>query len=549
MVCEQIFRAVTFDPLQIVPHFGREAILHLGQQNRVLTRRSNEDGVHADAENLHMGKRRGETAQNFEHLPIRAGADAYFLSALLNEVIAQGHADQDFIAKHTRDFDQLKKALQPCTVDWAAAHSGIPAQTIRDLARDFGSAESACVYGRTGTCTQRYGTLSNMLMQLLAIVTGNLDSPGGLSFGWGFVDYAGRKMGTEPSRTTGVTDIVGQLGSASLASDITVPGAEQVRALMMVGANPGLAAPASDRLNEALQQLELFFSIDLYINETNRYADYVLPGATMWEREDVPFLAMTGLMLRPSMFATPAVIQMQGEAKEDWEIMYEICRRLGVEKEIATTPHDVIDMIIRNSRFGDKFGEKPEGLTFDKLLHELPNGIKLMDSLPVGILVDKIATVDKRIALAPPQLISEINQLHEDRFFQNPKFPLRLHSMREVLSHNSWMHNAKSLAKSGRTHFARLHADDAKRYGIEDGSDIRIRSPYGEVVVTAKISDKMSPGNVALPHGWGHQGGWQVANDRGGVNSNRLASADPKDTDRLSGSSVFNGIPIQIAVA
>ena len=111
------------------------------------------------------------------------------------------------------------------------------------------------------------------------------------------------------------------------------------------------------------------------------------------------------------------------------------------------------------------------------------------------------------------------------------------------------MHNADSLAKVGRKHFARLHADDAKRYGIADGSDIRIRSPYGEVVVKAKISDKMSLGNVALPHGWGHEGGWQIANDRGGVNSNLLASADPKDTDRLSGSSVFNGIPIQIAAA
>ena len=487
--------------------------------------------------------RRSETAQHFEHLPIRAGGDAHFMSALLREVIAQGHADHEFLDRHARNFDQLREMLEPCTPEWASEHCGIPAQSIRELARDLGSADGACVYGRTGTCTQRHGTLSNFFIQLLNIVTGNLDRRGGVSFGYGFVGYTGPAMGSQPSRTTGLPDVTGLLGSVSLASDIDQPGPDQVRALMMVAANPALTAPANLRLQNALQQLDLFFSIDLYVNETNRLAHYILPGVTMWEREDVPILAMTGMMLRPSIYATPAVIARQGEAKEDWEIMYEILRRLGLGDRLME-PRQIVDASIRGSRFGDQFGANPEGLTLDKVLQQV-EGVALMDDMPVGIIDEVVGTIDKRIPLATPLFRAALVRLLGDG--EDASYALRLHSMREPLTHNSWMHNADSLARTGREHYARLNPDDAKHYGIGDGSRIRIRSAHGEVEIEARLSERVSKGNVALPHGWSHQGGWQEANRRGGVNSNALASSAPEDADPFSGGSVLNGIPIEIS--
>ena len=493
--------------------------------------------------------RASQTAQMFEHLPIRAGADSFFLAAVLHELIAQGYADQAFIDKNTRDFEQLKQVLAPCTPEWAEKHSGVPAHTICDLARDFGNAKSACVYGRTGTCTQRYGTLSNILMQMIAIVTGNLDNVGGNLFGWGFMDYESPKMNVNPSRTTRQPDVGGALGSGSLASDIEQPGDEQVRALFMVGANPALTAPAGDRICQALDNLDLFFSIDLYINETNRYADYVLPGASMYEREDVPMLAMAGMMLRPSIYATPAVIDKLGEVKEDWEILYEIARRMGYGEAVKTTPREMIDGIIRSNEFGDQFGKNPGGLTLDKILNDHPNGVALMPRMPTGIIADKLGTADKRVQLADPRFVAEMSELLADNSFQSTEFPMRLHSMREPLTHNSWMHNAESLAKSDRKHYARLHADDAQHYGVRDGADMRIRSPFGEVVVVAKVSDRMTRGNVALPHGWGHQGGWKMANERGGVNANILGSSSSAYWDNITGGSVLNGIPIHISAA
>lgn len=487
-----------------------------------------------------------ETANRFEHLPILAGSDPYFLAALLKSIIDQDFVDHAFIENHTTDFELLRRTLAPCSLAWGEQHSGIEAETIEQLAEEFGGAKSACIYGRTGTCTQRHGTLSNILMHLIAIVTGNLDSEGGLSFGWGLLNNGGPNMGQTKSRTTGMLDVGGALPSTALASDIQEPGEEQVRALMMIGANPALAAPIGDKLSSALQQLDLFFSLDLYINETNKLADYILPCATMWEREDVPFIGMLGMMLRPSLFATPAVIERQGEVKEEWEIMFELCERLGVLKPNEMTPRDKIDMIIRKSEIGDQFGKNTAGLSYDALLSDYPNGVELMEGMPVGVKDKFVANQDHLIDLAAPAFIAEMEHLFADDFFDNPQYPLRLHSLREVLTHNSWMHNAQSLVKSGWDHYARISAQDAERYNIEDGSKVLIRSPYGEVRITARVSKKMSPGNVALPHGWGHQGGWQTANDRGGVNANILASDKPEDSDRISGASVLNGIPVSV---
>lgn len=508
--------------------------------------------------------RRTETAELFEHIPIRAGSDAWFLTALLRELIHQGYADRDFIASHTRGFEQLRAALEPCTPEWAERHSGIPAQTIRDLARDFGSADGASVRGRTGTCTQRYGTFSTMLLDMLTIVTGNLDRPGGQSFGLGLVDLraimAGNPGGPVASRTTSMPEIGGQLPSSALVTDITTPGQGQVRALLLHGANPCLnSVAAGPAYEEALQSLDLLFSIDIYVNESNRYADYILPGATMWEHDDVPVLIMTGMMQSPGAYATPPVVDKAGEAREDWEILYELCRRLGAGAAlpkpwmrnlarigITIKPHHILNHIIRTGRFGDRYGLRPGGLSIKKLIRNYPDGIKLMDGLPFGIIGQSLMTADKRINLASPQILSEIQRVLADDYYLDPAYPLRLHSMREVLTHNSWMHNARSLARSDQGHSARIHPDDALRHGISDGDPIRIQSPYGEVDTVARTTDKMTPGNIALPHGWGHQGGWKLANGRGGVNANLLSSNSPADTDQIGASSILNGIPVNI---
>ena len=126
---------------------------------------------------------------------------------------------------------------------------------------------------------------------------------------------------------------------------------------------------------------------------------------------------------------------------------------------------------------------------------------------------------------------------------------MRLIGMRELRSHNSWMHNAPMLMRGNRRHALRIHPDDAVAAGLADGAPARVESKSGAVEVPVVVTDEMTPGTVALPHGWGHRGGWRLANEHAGVNVNVLASSDPDDLERLAGMSVLNGIPVRVEPA
>ncbi len=515
---------------------------------------------------LVIDPRRTETARLFEHLPIRPGADAWFFAALLREILVRGHTDAAFIQQHTKNFLSLKTFMEGFTPEWASPHCGVPAEVIRRLADEIGAASREggfAIHARTGTCTQRYGTLVNLLIHILLIVSGNLDRRGGMSFGWSLIKQGKAlqraSIGRIHSRATGLPEVAGVLPSTALVWDILEPGEEQVRALMLVGGNPALSsAGCGEQMDTALQSLDLFFSIDIYVNETNRFAHYILPATTMFEREDYPLLGQA-LMLRPCLFATRAVVQPRGEAREEWRILDELCQYMGMggaqprkwmrglaRMGLRLQPRHFMDTMIRLSPMGDKFGFKPGGLSFDRLLRDHPSGLEVMRDLPVGIFEHEIVTADKRVDLAPPQLESELARLRQDRDYEDPAYPLRLVGLRELLSHNSWMHNVPSLMTGRRAYAARMHPADAAVRGIKDGAGILIQSPYGQVKTQVRLSEEMSPGTVALPHGWGHNGGWRVANASGGVNSNLLASGDPAHLEKICAMSVFNGIPIEV---
>lgn len=507
--------------------------------------------------------RRTETARTNEYIPINAGTDAYLLCAMIHVIFAEGLVDTAFADNYLNELEQLRAATLSCTPDWAQGYTGIPADLISQLARDFAGSKSAATHGRVGISTQRFGTLSTILLDAVSILTGNLDKQGGNSFGWGIFDMTkmvGGSYGKRPSRTTNLPDVGGTLASSALPGDILEPGAGQIKALFMIAANPALASPATgERLEQALESLDLFVSLDIYMNETNRFADYILPSATMYEREDVPLFAMTE-MLRPNIFATEAVVSPAGEAKEDWRILDDICSKLGYGGALPSargrllakwglkiTPKRMMDILIRTSEIGDKFGLRPGGLSIKKLLKKYPNGQLLRETMPTGVIDSAIKTQDSKIDLAQPVIIAEIQRLKDDQFYQDAAYPLRAFGQRETFTHNSWMHNTPTLMTSRREHYARVHPTDAAQRGIESGQKAKIRSAYGEIELQVRLSEEVKPGNVSIPHGWGHgKGGWRHANNQPGANVNVIASDNPSDMDPVSGISTLNGIPIEI---
>jgi formate dehydrogenase len=509
--------------------------------------------------------RRTETAKQFEHIPVRAGTDGWLLAALIRELLTMPAKDQAFLDRHVTGLDELRRAVEPFTPERAEEITGTPAATIRDLARDLHGARSVAVHGRTGTCTQQFGTMVNVLQDLLCVITGNVDKPGGLVCTWAPIDFtrfaelAG--MGTYAKTHTivrGLPEVVGMLPSQGLAEDIATDRPDRIRALVMLGANPVISSGGGGpRLEAALEKLDLFVALDIYVNETNKHAHYVLPTPTWYEREDIP-LAFQGMMLRPTMMATSAVIDRIGDTREDWEILDEIARRmgrggayfLGVQRWLAKRgfrpkPRTLVDIMLRTSRAGDLFGLRRDGISFKKLLDHHPHGKLLKKELPTGVLPKtKLRTADGRIQAAAPPVLDELAAM--ERAGTPDGYPLRAHGVRELRSHNSWMHNSERLMPDTRRYAALMNPDDAAALGITDGSEIIVTSPTACIQVPVKVTADESPGNIGLPHGWGHDGGWQRANRAGGANSNLLVSTEDKGIEKLAAMSVLNGIPVRV---
>jgi formate dehydrogenase len=504
-----------------------------------------------------------ETARQFEHVPVRPDSDAWLLLSMLNVIFEGGLADEDFLAERTDGVDELRRAAALHPPEETESRTGVPADQVRALARDFARTDGAVAYGRTGSCLGRFATLVAFLLDALNAVTGNLDRPGGAVFGSPPVDVEdlGERLGLASygktkARFGGFPDVLGNLPAALLPREIESPGERQVRALFVSAGNPVLSVPDGNALERALGELDLHVSLDFYVNETNKHADYVLPTTTFYEREDVP-VALMSFYTKPFIQVTEPVVEPAGEARQEWEIIDQISRRASLAPYsfgllrhasrlgVRPTPRKLVDLLLRTGPKGDLFGLRRGGLSFAKLRDEYPHGLVLEDYVRTGILRGKLRHRSKRVALQPPQIAGELERLASANG-DSPGFPLRLIGMRELRSHNSWMHNAPLLMRGGRDHSLRIHPDDAEEHGLEDGGEARLESKSGAVVVGVKVSDEMTPGTVALPHGWGHRGGWQLANRHAGVNVNLLASSDPEDLEPLAGMAFLNGIPVRV---
>jgi anaerobic selenocysteine-containing dehydrogenase len=505
--------------------------------------------------------RRSETARQFEHVSVTPDTDAWLLLSMLQVIFAEGLANREFLSEHADGADALAEMARPFAPEETEARTGVPAETTRDLARAMAAPGSAA-YGRTGSCLGRFGTLVAFVIDALNAVTGNLDSPGGAVFGRPAIalDDVGERAGLASygkvrSRFGGFPDVIGNLPASLLPREITTPGELQIRALFVSAGNPVLSVPDGNALEEALDELELCVSLDFYVNETNRHADYILPSPTFYERDDLP-LAFLGFYTTPFIQYTDAVVPPAGEAREEWEVIDAIAKRIGIVPfpvkagrlfgrlpGLRPKPRRIAELMLRAGPEGDLFGLR-RGLNIAKIARK-PHGIVLSEHIATGVLREKVRHKNGRVQLAPEAIATEVARLSSANG-ADPGFPLRLIGMRELRSHNSWMHNSPLLMRGGRVHALRVHPRDAERHGLVDGGEARLASKSGAVIVPVKVTDEMTPGTVALPHGWGHKGGWSVANGAGGVNFNLLASSDPDDLEPLAGMAFLNGIPVRL---
>jgi anaerobic selenocysteine-containing dehydrogenase len=536
--------------------------------------------------------RRSETAAVADdHLAIKPGGDAFFLFALVNVLFAEGLVAPGRLAEFTDGIETVRDLALPFTPEAVVSVTGIAAGDTRALARDFASAEHAVCYGRFGTCTQEFGTLASWLVDVVNILTGNFDRPGGLMFpraATGQTEAVTEHSGPVPyarfrSRVRGFPEFDGQLPVACMAEEIDTAGDERVRAMITVAGNPVLSTPNGERLTKALEQLDFMASIDIYMNETTRLADVILPTTTQLEHENFDFLFQT-TSVRNMVRHSPQVFEPPPDAKHHWELLLEVAARLNgitleamddlmvggaigtfvgkpgtrgedVSAEEARRligdrrgPERLLDLLLRAGPYGDGFVDSAEGLSLEKL-RKTSAAIDLGPLEPR--LPDLLRTPGRRIQLAHELLVGDVARLRQGLRERARDDRLVLIGRRQVRNMNSWLHNVDVLARGRNRCTLLVSGEDARRLGIEDGKCARVRSRVGEVVVEATVSDEMRPGVVSLPHGFGHGipgTRMAVANRKQpGANSNQLT--DERAVDALSGTSVLSGIPVEVEPA
>ncbi|ETV32399.1 oxidoreductase [Pseudomonas aeruginosa BWHPSA043] len=492
--------------------------------------------------------RRSETAAIADrHLFIRPGQDAALLLGILNTLF------EEHLGRPTPlpvdGLERVREAVAVFDAESMSVRCGVPAESIRQLARDFAAAERAVCYGRMGVSTQAFGTLCQWLVQLINLVTGNLDRVGGALCTSPALDLVASTSGGHfdrwCSRVSGLPEYGGELPVAALAEEILGEGEGQVRALVTVAGNPVLSTPNGRRLEQALDGLEFMLSIDLYINETTRYADLILPPTAPLEHDHYDTTFNVFAVRNVTRF-NEAVLPRPEGALHDWEIFVGLARafaaRNGLELKPTLEPQQMIDLGLRAGAYGDRSEHRLSLAT----LREHPHGIDLGPLRPN--LAPRLKTAGQRIQAAPPLFVDDLQ-----RFAAQPlpaSDQLLLIGRRHVRSNNSWMHNYHRLVKGKPRHQLLMHPRDLEGRGLVDGQRVRVRSRVGSVEVEVAASSEMMPGVVSLPHGWGHaRPGVQLAIARAQAGASANDLTDERHLDLLSGNAALNGLPVEVEAA
>lgn len=510
--------------------------------------------------------RRTETARLAdEHVAVSPGGDPYLLLGMLHTILADGTGPASGTVPLT-GIEELAELVAPCTPEAMAPRAGVDADTIRRLARDHAAARSAIAYARIGVCHQVTGTLTHWLVNTLNAVTGNLDRPGGQMFATPPIDAAtlvrllGSGHGMWSNRTGEHQSFRTELPVVGLADEILGDGPDSVgpvRALITYAGNPVLSTPQGGRLDDALDSLDFFVAVDMYLTETSRHADLILPPVSHLEREEFDFLFPVFSVRNNARF-NARVFEPAADALEDWQILSRLTLEvlpLPLRSRLTRPLRALLDRLspLRLGALGVLTGPHGvlrrgrRGLTLGKIRHT-PGGVDLGPLQPR--LRSLLATRDRRVHLAPPEFVAETRRLlaETENSSQEPEFDLRLIGRRHLRSNNSWLHNIPTMVKGRDRCTVLMHPDDAASRSLVHGQPVTVRSRIGSIVVPVEVSDEIRAGTVAIPHGWGHDEkgvGWSTAAAHPGANVNLLH--DPAVTDTFTGNAAVNATMVNVA--
>lgn len=496
------------------------------------------------------------------HHFIQPGTDLFFLLAFAHIIFRDKKVSLGRLRDHVSGFEKLEPLFKDYTPKKAALITGMSAQLIEDLAEEFLDHTKAVLYGRMGLSTQLHGGLCHWLINMINLISGNLDSEGGMMFPSPAIDLARKSQrkifGRWTSRVRGLNEFAGELPVSTMAEELLHTGKGQVRAFMSVCGNPVLSSPGGHRLNQALEKIDFMFSIDNYINETTRHADVILPTPSGLEIDHYD-LIFNSLSVSNNVKFSEAMLPVGDKRPYDWQVLKELTHRIAPKglslKERLTTPRRLINWGLMLGPYGKLSHPKRwlTGLNLRKVIRSR-HGINLgplQPRVPEGL-----KTADKKIHLAPEVFLKRLSEVaakeYQDLLKQSNqtrnKNAFTLIGRRNVSTNNSWMHQVKSLSCSKQVRCtAMMNLDDAKALQLVDGEDIKVRSRTGDIILPVELTSTMMPGVISIPHGFGHKQKntrVPIADLKPGVSVNDIT--DHQRIDKLTGNAAFSGLPVTI---
>tara|TARA_Y100000296_G_scaffold49491_1_gene56708 strand:- start:729 stop:2957 length:2229 start_codon:yes stop_codon:yes gene_type:complete len=518
--------------------------------------------------------KRSETADiSCEHHFIRPGSDVLLLLAMLHVLFEKQLHKMDAILPYAEDIKEVENYVKDYSPQKVSEATGISASHITQLVTDFCDADSAVCYGRMGASVQAFGTLTQYLIMLFNMLTGNLDKRGGMMFTQPAADVlpvSGKgSMGGFTSRVRGLPAFAGEYPVACLAEEILTPGEGQIKAMVIGAGNPVVTTPNAEQLDKAFSELDFMVAVDFYVTETSRHADVILPPVTALERDHYD-IVFHNFAVRNFATYSEAVVEIDEDQLTDWQIYLSLAERLDALNGKNTAhyaalwdkqPKGVVDDLLKAGLYGGKprsadeeafaysnsaADESPvRGLSLETLKAH-PHGIDLgplQPSLPEALFHE-----DKKIHLDFDYFMSDLDRVNKHFFdVQNQEKSMVLIGRRHLKTNNSWLHNSPRMVKGNNRCTLQLHPDDGKAHGIDHGDKVSVKSRVGQLTIEAEITDAIMPGVVSIPHGWGHNKKGiklSVASQTPGVNTNILT--DDLQVDKLSGNAVLNGVPVML---
>jgi len=545
--------AIGYNPM--VSSYGAVGGLQ-GTNPFTVLRRAKRDGLRL----IVVDPRRTELAAFADvFLQIHPGEDPTLLAGMLRMVLSEGWHDVEFCDRWVEGLDVLERSVAPFEPTYVAARCGVAVEDLLAATRLFAGGRRGTAGTGTGPNMAPHSSLTEHLTMVLNTVLGRVNRPGDrIESGHFLLPETPRRAQVLPARppATGAPHRVrdlrgyrGQMLTSTLAEEILTPGEGQVRALLVSGGNPAVAWPDQELTLEALRALELLVVLDHRMTATAELAHAVVPARLSLERADVPHL-MDRWFRAPYTTWTPAVVEPEGELFAEWELFWELARRMGTpirlpggELPADPRPNDdeVIDLVYAGSRMPLEEVRRSRGVVFPE------RALVVTDA-------DPDATA--RFTVAPGDLMAELGTVRREATsaevfpgFTAAAYPFRLVSRRLKSVLNSLGPELPGLrARGGTTNRAYMNPADMAALGVADDELVEITSPRASLTGVAAAAPDVRRGVVSMAHSWG---GTSLTDEKVrdvGSPTNRLVSTSAGH-DPLTGMVVSSAIPVNVVRA